>query len=255
MKNSIKLIAAAALVATSGFASAAIDTGATGNGELFFRAYDSTTTQAYFFDTGLSFASFTPAAATNQTFSLTNFASFLSTVTASTTVWGVYGTDNAAPTGFYTTAVSAISTNPKLSNISNINGRMVNAANLANIAAGNADTALNNNSVVTGASTATSGFLDTGLNFTNNLAGGKAAGTLDETSLLFYGFDKGTVANSTRTQFANAAGAATWNLNTTTGTLSFVTATAPVPEPSTYALAIAGLAVVGALARRKKAAK
>jgi hypothetical protein len=254
MKNSIKLIAAAALVATSGFASAAIDDGyASGNGELFFRAYDSIGQQSYIFDTGVTMSSFLPATAASTTFSLTNFATFLSTANVANTTWGVYAIDGLAGTGkigVYTTGADSVATNPASSKISAINDALKSAVGLANIAAGNSNIALNNSVILSGASAT----LGSALNF-NGFTSFPAAVLLSDNSQAFYAFTNPSSLNSTRTQFANANGVSSWNIDTTAGTLSFVTATAPVPEPSTYALAIAGLAVVGALARRKKAAK
>lgn len=247
MKNSIKLIAAAALVATSGFASAAIDTGATGNGELFFYSVDTVTKNAYYFDTGLTMSSLTPTAATGAAFSLTGFSSYLASVDKSTTVWSVLAADGIAPLNFYTTTFSPVSANPIAKNIPTIRAGITNAANDANLNAIDP-------SVANGYSlkTASTDRLGSGLNFFGFLPAAAAGNVVTDATANFYNF--GIVNNAaSRTQFDNGNGASTWNLNSTTGTLSFVTA--PVPEPSTYALAIAGLAVVGALARRKKAAK
>jgi len=56
-------------------------------------------------------------------------------------------------------------------------------------------------------------------------------------------------------QFDNKYGNSTFALATAGAdyTLTFATATAPIPEPGTYALLLAGLAMVGMLARRRQA--
>lgn len=58
----------------------------------------------------------------------------------------------------------------------------------------------------------------------------------------FYQFDAGTNLNSFRTVFASSSSAALY-------------LTSPVPEPENYAMLLAGLGVMGAIALRRKSAK
>src|SRR5688572_7431240 len=69
MKHQFKVLADAAVLALSGAANAAIDNGSTGNGELFFVAYESSTLLTYTADLGKLMSAFTPSA-TSQSFAL-----------------------------------------------------------------------------------------------------------------------------------------------------------------------------------------
>ncbi|MEY2892162.1 MAG: hypothetical protein RJA98_2070 [Pseudomonadota bacterium] len=255
MKNSIKLIAAAALVATSGFASAAINNGSTGDGELFFMAYDSTSSLTYVFDTGVLTSAFQPLTAATQSFALTGFASFMATASMNTTAWGVFGVSQAATGGpskpsLYATTSAVPATGPNQSSLAAANAILVDGPGAGPIAAAN---------LVTPAATQ-NGFAILAGNQTGVVEGVigtvkfPVTGAMNE-SLSFVKLSNPTISKSTVTTFANAYGVSSWSVDTASKTLNFTAATAPVPEPSTYALAIAGLAVVGALARRKKAAK
>jgi hypothetical protein len=137
MKFQLKALAAAALVCVGGIASAAINTGETGDGELFLLAYDTTSQQTYTFDTGVSMSSFVPGSAAASPFTLDGFNSFLSTSTASTIRWGVYATDRLFPTSLYTTAATGASAiNPTLTKLNNTNGALSSFANSTNQAVG-----------------------------------------------------------------------------------------------------------------------
>jgi hypothetical protein len=251
MKNSIKLIAAAALVATSGFASAAIISNTSGDGEFFFVAYDSLSTQTYTFDTGMLLSAVLPTNSTDRTFSLDGFSTFLSTANAATTKWAVLGTDGLAPTAVYATGAATTSTpNPTLGQLNNGIAKIVSIATTSgNLAAvGTHSTVDNGYGIASGANANIAALTGTSVKLPTVFA------ALTTTEQSFYSYvAPGGITAGTRTAFDDGFGQTLWKLDTATNTLTFDTA--PVPEPSTYALAIAGLAVVGALARRKKAAK
>jgi hypothetical protein len=252
MKFQLQTLAAAALLATSGLASAAIDSGATGNGELFVIAYDTTSQLTYSFDTGVLMSAFQPTTATSQSFSLDGFSSFLASSSASTVRWGVFAADRVNPTALYTTSLGAVATNPNLSRINNINSALSSFSNAHNINGTHASQANGSATVAATGEAVDFGYggyiFGSGNNFNANLSF-QATGGLNDT-LSFYKFTNGTSLNSVRTQFANTHGNSSFSLNANTGTLSY-TAAAPVPEPSTYALALAGFGVLGLLARRR----
>jgi len=245
MKFRMKALAAAALVAVSGLANATIDNGQTGNGELFLMAYDTTSQQTYSFDTGLLMSAFSPSASPLEAFTLTGFSSFLATATASTVRWGVYAIDRLAPTSLYTTAAANPSlTNPNLLKINNSNGALASFINDAN-QRGNHATDANGYFLQTSAPFGPNDFsyggniLGANGNFSSNLSFNTTGGLGD--TLSFLRFTAGNPAGSTRTAFGGS-----WSLGAN-DTLIFQ----PVPEPGTYALMLAGLLTLGAVARRR----
>lgn len=90
------------------------------------------------------------------------------------------------------------------------------------------------------------------------VAGFSADNGMDEAANFYYVTRSSTSANGfvTPDVFDNQFGMGTFQIAQTSPNaygLSFTAALAPVPEPSTYALLIAGLAAVGFLARRRQA--
>lgn len=82
---------------------------------------------------------------------------------------------------------------------------------------------------------------------------GDMTGALGQ-SLNFYFVSRSAVGGNlgppTRDQFDNVHGAAKWTFNQAGGDY-MLTYTAPIPEPETWALMLAGMALVGGIARRR----
>eukprot|EP01041_Mallomonas_annulata_P037304 gene37304-60572_t len=106
----LKLIAAAALLAATGAANAAIDNGATGNGELFFSAWDGA--NSYTFDLNTTIDAFQTSVAAAGTGTYVNatldalFTTYLSTANLSSLVWNIVAADALGANRIVTTASS-----------------------------------------------------------------------------------------------------------------------------------------------------
>jgi len=277
MKLKMKLMAAAvALVAASG-ANAAITASSGGNGELFFSLWDvgadltagTADDRAYVRDLG-SLANGTilggvlnnwmggttnPQTQTADKESLTpnpifsvaadsNLTSFLSVAGAASRLqWNIVALDSSGTDRFLTTSNQA--TAP-------FSGTAVNLRNIA--LQGDVYLAAMN-PTLTGDSALYSGVAANILGFGSNV-GGVALGLnnatgLDQSSLFWAISERGTTAAAIVDQnafMANATTPMSWTL-TTNGTLIY----AAVPEPSEYALMLAGLGMLGFMARRRMA--
>lgn len=217
---------------------------------------------SYLYDTGISFANLA-AGKVNTTLQLTNWSAFNFAATKpfdgiasgvrwalqgvayngtiATTQWLLGGTQTATTDGSFNTGVqnSAIKNDAAaaaFNDSANVQPLLASGKNVA--ANGDASGAfvtdaifnyayggnLNSQAVATG----------------NNVA--------DIYQLLPTKNSRGLYANTGVVAFANTGEVAT--LNTTTGTLT-IAAAAAVPEPSSYALLVAGLACVGFVARRR----
>lgn len=254
----LKLIAAAALLAVTGAANAAIDNGATGNGELFFTAWDGASSYTFDLNTTIdAFQTSVNAAGTDTYVSRTLdalFTTYLSTANLSTLVWNIVGVDALSARR----TLQTFSTLPATTIASDVNRSSI-------LAVGSFLTAVNTgiasqsgvNSAVFAA--ATPGYADntTGLRFGSNLGGPlnfNNTGTLANNSyangLGFMRIDGGAslALPTTYTPYTDGGFAVRAYLDTASGSVTI----SAVPEPETYAMLLAGLGLMGAIARRRR---
>lgn len=254
----LKLAAAAALVALSGAANAAIDGGAGGNGELFFSVWDANS--SYTRDLNITLNSFESAVAAagaylNQVSADALFTSFLSTVDLGSMKWAITAADaqgarrlletySVLPTTAKTDDVTRLAVGSIGTFVTALNANGTLNAESAIYAVGNAGYA--GNSIYNTDTNTRLGFNRTG----------SAANDSYETGLGIVRIDalaSGT-AKSTYTPYADSGNAlrAFLDLNQGSATFGQLTIAAPVPEPESYAMLLAGLGVMGAIARRRR---
>jgi len=256
----LKLAAAAALVALSGAANATIDNGATGNGELFFSIWDGST--SYTRDLNVTLDSFESAvnaagAYLNQVSADALFTSFLSTANLSAVKWAISANDvegdrrmletySVLPTGINIKGNNVIRSAALLTQgfVTDLNTKL-----------GSADSATY--------SVGTTGYAGNNLKYgttSNNLIGFNRTGTVANDSyesglniLRIDALATGTLKAS-YTPYADSGNAlrAFLDLNQGSATFGQLTIAAPVPEPESYAMLLAGLGVMGAIARRRR---
>jgi hypothetical protein len=274
------VIAALLAISSIGAANAAItNNDAAGGGELYLVAnkVNSGTSYTYTFDTGLSFASFLPSAASalsNQSFSLSgdsNWTSFLSQAGGATGVkWAVYAGNNAdsgtaggqqimMTTNRVSTGMVGSTTANRLTD-TRMNTGLQNTATFLNATnqAGTHATLANGSSLNVGngsADYATGKQNLFGAAYTATFA---PASTID-TEARFALVENSLSTTSTVTNYSTAGaaiadmtdpGVATWLLSSD-GTLSYTAAVAAVPEPGEWAFMMAGFGLVGLIARRR----
>ena len=273
MKFQLKaLVAALALVAAVP-ASAGINNAATGNSSLVLTVWDSVANISASFDLGKNYSDFSIAptasfansgvttAGTAFSWDVTSgdyaaaWSNFTSIADEANAFWAVTAADNlgapAGAQGFVTTYTGAplanLASTPLVTAVGNYNTFLNNLAFSNGIQ--------NHSTVLNGANTAVPGSAAYYLpiyseNRVNNI-GPVTAGKID-TSL-------GVIHTVTRTSttvsnniFSNEYGLSTFTL-TSNGQLAYAAAIAPIPEPETYAMLLAGLGFMGFVARRKQA--
>lgn len=269
MKFQLKALAAAFVLSASSLsAQAAMDLGSTGDGSFVLSLWNQASGTSATFDLGVNYSSFGDLV--NGSFNLatgdyaTAWNSFTAASTAGTTMWAIFAGDSKAPSaraegayGYYTTANS-------LNGFENI----TSTQSVFNIVS-NMDTYLNANAglgnhltVANGASTATlSEAAGAGSVYGTGAAGGAGpqSGAALGNSLQILQVLNGA---ATRTDslppfasfMANSAGTNYTFTLSSAGLLSVGSnITTPVPEADSYAMLLAGLGVLGLVARRRKA--
>lgn len=251
MKFSLKSIAAAVVMAVAAAgANAAIDNGAGGNGELFFSAFDGSTSYSY--DLNISIDAFetskNAAGLLNLSYGsdfTSSFSSWVSTADVSKLEWNILATDGAGQRRILSTVGAAVlpATNKD--------------AGVLRTAAANIQTTLNainptlvGNSAVATAGTAayagTMGLFYPKFNFDTT---GSLAANSYANGLVF----ERTTANAT----GLTLGVNTAYVDETVAVRSWIASdntlhiAAAVPEPESYAMLLAGLGMIGFMARRR----
>lgn len=273
--NLKKLVVALALTAAAGQASAAVVPASTGNGDLFLTAWDPVANMSYSRDLGVDLTTFlnTGNSAAGLTSVFAGDALFQSSFVnsaASNISWNIVAGDNVLPNGgsqvnpgdlriLSTSTVvpgtSFIFTNNGMTagtnNINNFQGYQVNDPVPAGSGCGTNPSCIITNPSDPGFAGQTT--------WRNSLGGVSAslsnAGTGFGSSLYFYyitGSGGSTLAQATKTAFANATGDGMWSLSangTATYTIPGVSA---VPVPAAAWLFGSGLLGLVGIARRKR---
>lgn len=256
----LKLIAAAALLAATGAANAAIDNGATGNGELFFTAWDGANSYTYDLNTTIdAFQASVSATGTGTYLDATLdtlFTTYLSTANMATMVWNIVAVDALGARRILDT-YSSLPTNTVASDTTRstvgATQSFIGAVNTGITAQGNG------NSAVFAANTPGYANNTTGIRFGSNNGGATLfninnTGTLANSTydsglgMVLIGAGASGVAATTYSTYVDEGFAVRAYFDASSGRVTI----AAVPEPETYALMLAGLALMGGIARRRR---
>lgn len=276
----LKLIAAAAVLAASG-AQASMTLPASGDSSFVFNLYDTTSSATFSADLGISYTqwnstnmsaagiklvwdldagTFSDLSATATGFSATLgygnvFTSFMGEVSTANLGFDVKAGDRNN-TGIPTANGNNLLVTSAASTVAATNGVQYNALNVLNTAM----TAMNGDTVNSTHASSTNGAnkFDAGEGNTSYFDGQGAnlknlsfsTGASINESLNF--FKLATSGSNTGAQANVTTYAGTWSFDAATNSLIYQTA--PVPEPETYAMLLAGLGLMGAVARRRRQA-
>lgn len=253
------LVAALALSAATVPAQAAMEKAITGNSSFVLSLWNQVSGTSATFDLGYNYSSFADLTTASINLSTGDYAdvwnTFIAASTSGTTKWAIYAGDNLGSLrtpgelGYYTTANSTdgMSQLSSTSALQNVMGNMdiyLGAAN--NVATGN------HNSVANGANTSTL-TADAGAGGSSAYGTGKTgaagpvAGADIGDSLYMLKITGQGRSAPTASFMTNASGANYEFVLSSNGVLS------AVPEADSYAMLLAGLGVLGLVARRRKA--
>lgn len=263
MKFNLKtLVAAVALAGASMSAMAGIQTGTgSGGGELFFVAYDSTpgVKASFIKDLGVTFNSFLAAPTYSTLGSLnvssdSNWTSYLGLVgNLSSTKWAVVGNlQNATPNNANGSKLLATSSSLPTGTNAQVASAAGEINNVFLLDIADASPAATNNSYVFDSSVGTAknwaqieqSSINSNVSFSISNNVGDAANFYQ----LVRSSNRGSTAATVSTVLSQASTGYQWQFD---GATVFAAA-APVPEPETYAMLLAGLAIVGGIARRRR---
>jgi hypothetical protein len=247
----LKHIALAALVAASGFANAAvIDNGQSGNGGLFFSVYDGA--NSYTRNLSYTIDSFEAAVAATGSFAQVwaadaTFLSYMSTANLASLKFNVGGVDVVGARRLLETFSTLPTTANKANDVMRVSaGATASFLTAVNVSLATADSAV--------FAQGTAGYagnigntLSTTLNFSN--AGTLVNDASNPLSLMRIDALAGGIAKSIYTQYADPTAINVYMDSANSLHISAITAA--VPEPETYAMLLAGLGLMGAVARRR----
>lgn len=251
----LKLVAAAASLVVSGSALASIADGSGGNGELFFNIYDSVAQVSYVKDLGIFMNDFLPgstAANGPLTFNLAtdpNWLSFLPLVNSTNLRYNVAALDSTPANRYLSTTnddvntIRATQTNGTLIGFAGVNS-YINAVN--GLGSNPGSTSVNGSATEPSAGPTDSGYF--GFGFAEDWRGKAKFNSMAnvDTPTSFYELNKSSSSNLAKATVTPYAGQ--WNF-TNAGLLTYTAAA--VPEADTWAMMLAGVLTVGAIARRR----
>jgi hypothetical protein len=285
MKMKMSMIAAAMAMSFSGLASASVQLGSTGDGELLLSVWDNTTNVSYtrglgidmntfMADAGITMgtttAGFTASgdtAAMNFTLAAdANMTSFLSGVAAGDSLeWNVVAYDTTGTNGYNgtkylmtsTAALSDITSTQ--TNINTVNMKLGDGSYVSTVNALIGGVAMDTGSAIATSADGLAYAAGFGNSFGDNMGGktnfGTTTGTALGESLNFFLLTPSSTLTQSKAfayQFGNTAGVSSWTLGTN-GMLSYsIASVAAVPEPGEWALMLSGFGLIGFIATRRR---
>ena len=254
MKFSLKTLAAAAVmaVAASG-ANAAIDAGATGNGELFFNVWDAS--GSYTRDLNITINSFEALVAAGGSLDLSftqnaTFATFLAGADLATLKWNVVAADAVNPLRILTT-YTAPEVAPLKDSVTKAASTSVRnfASEVNKVIGGNDSVAVTSGSAAYAGANGVFGVkLGDILNFETT---GSLANNSFASGLGFMRIDAKTTGTAASVYNEYMDGTSAVNVYLDSSKTLHIAAAAVVPEPESYAMLLAGLGMIGFMAGRR----